>query len=129
MKTQIVVTMRRFEFLAPLMLRLYLAPIFIAVGLHKATHFGDIVSWFGNAVWGLGLPFPVVMAFLATVTEIGGGFCLLFGLANRLLSVPLMITMIIAIVTVHGEKGWFAIAPSDPEASVARVLAPIGFPG
>ena len=35
---------RKIDFLAPLALRLYLAPVFIAVGLHKATHFADIVS-------------------------------------------------------------------------------------
>ena len=37
---------RKAEFLAPLALRLYLAPVFIAVGLHKAHNFDDIVAWF-----------------------------------------------------------------------------------
>lgn len=114
------------DFLAPLALRLYLAPIFIAVGLHKAYNFSDIVSWFK---YSLELPAPELMAFLATATELVGGFALLFGVAVRWFTVPLMIAMVVAAFTAHWDKGWFAIAPSDPESSIANVLAPIGFPG
>ena len=117
---------RALDFLAPLALRLYLAPIFIAVGLHKATHFNDIVSWFE---YSLALPAPQLMAFLATAAELIGGFALLFGLAVRWATIPLMIAMLVAMFSAHWENGWFAIAPSDPETSVASVLAPVGFPG
>jgi uncharacterized membrane protein YphA (DoxX/SURF4 family) len=94
--------------------------------LHKAANFNDIVAWFEL---GLKLPFPWMLALLATAAEIGGGFALLAGLATRWLAVPLMITMLVAGATAHWDKGWFAIAPSDPDSSIARVLAPIGFPG
>ena len=114
------------DFLAPLAFRLYLAPIFLAVGLHKAAHFNDIVAWFEH---GLGLPFPWVMAFLATSAEIVGGIALLLGLALRWMAIPLMVTMLVAASTAHWDKGWFAIAPSDPATSVAGILAPLGFPG
>ncbi|MBA56257.1 MAG: DoxX subfamily [Pseudomonadales bacterium] len=117
---------RKIDFLAPLALRLYLAPVFIAVGLHKATHFADIVSWFE---YSLELPLPQLMAFLATAAELVGGFALLFGFAVRWVSIPLIITMLVAIFSAHWDNGWFAIAPSDPNTSVAKVLAPIGFPG
>ena len=60
---------KRIDFLAPLAFRLYLAPILIAAGLHKYHNFEDIVSWFGNEDWGLGLPMPYLMAFLATLTS------------------------------------------------------------
>lgn len=117
---------RRADFLAPLALRLYLAPIFIAVGVHKMNHFDDIVSWFQ---YSLHLPAPEVMAFLATATELLGGVALLAGFAVRWVAIPLMITMIVAGYTAHWDNGWFAVAPSDPETSIAGVLAPLGFPG
>ena len=129
LRTRLVQSLRHLEFVGPLLLRVYLAPIFIAVGLHKVMNFPDIVDWFGNPEWGLGLPFPVVMAFLAVVTELGGGIGLLLGIAVRLWCIPLMITMVVAIGAVHWDKGWFAVAPSNPDSSIAKILAPIGFPG
>ena len=120
---------RTLDFLAPLALRLFLGPVFIAAGLTKASSFSSTVAWFGNPEWGLGLPFPWVMALLATSTELIGGFLLLFGLATRYIAIPLMFTMIVAIFSVHWQHGWFAIAPSNPETSMAKPLAAVAFPG
>lgn len=120
---------RYFDGLGPLLLRLYLAPIFIAAGLHKLHNIEDIISWFANPDWGLGLPAPALMAYLAALTEFLGGFALLAGVATRLVSIPLMVTMVVAALTVHWDKGWFAIASSNPETSIAFVLEKIGFPG
>lgn len=95
------------DFLAPLFLRLYLVPIFWEAGTRKLKHFSATSSWFGQ---GLGLPMPEVMAFLAVATEAGGAVLLFLGLGTRWISVPLMITMIVALVTVHWQNGWLAIA-------------------
>ena len=119
---------RRAGFLAPLLLRLYLAPIFIAAGLNKLGTFDSTVNWFGNQEWGLGLPLPWLMAFLAVGAELVGGFLLLIGLATRYVAVPLMITMLVAAFAVHWDNGWFAIAPSNPDTSMARPLAAVGIP-
>ncbi len=119
---------RAIDFLGPLALRLYLAPIFIAVGLHKFMHLEDIASWFGNPDWGLGLPAPMLMAVLAASAELFGGIALLFGIAVRWFAIPLMITMLVAIFAVHWDKGWFAIAPGDPATSTAKPLASLGIP-
>lgn len=115
--------------LPALALRLYLAPIFISTGLHKLHNIDDIVAWFGNPDWGLGLPAPELMAYLASYTELLGGLALLFGLSTRLVSIPLMATMVVAALTAHWENGWFAIASSNPETSIAKVLEMINFPG
>ncbi|WP_053980835.1 DoxX family protein [Marinagarivorans algicola] len=120
---------RTADFLAPLFLRLYLAPIFISAGFNKLNSFESTVEWFGNSDWGLGLPAPFLMAFLATATEIIGGFALLLGIATRWFAGPLMFTMIIAATTAHWSNGWYAIAPSSTQTSMSNVLAPIGFPG
>lgn len=116
------------DFLAPLFFRIFLAPVFISAGLTKFAAFEDTVAWFGNPDWGLGLPFPWLMAFLATTIELVGGFLLLFGLATRYIAIPLMFTMLVAIFTVHWDDGWFAIAPSNPTTSMAKPLADIGIP-
>lgn len=101
---------RRADFLAPLALRLYLAPIFLMAGMNKFNSFGSTAAWFGNPDWGLGLPFPELLAFLAISTELAGAAFLLFGFAVRWISIPLMITMIVAAFTVHIKNGWLAIA-------------------
>ena len=96
--------------------------------MNKLNSFDSTVAWFGNAEWGLGLPFPVLMAALATGAELIGAICLLLGLGVRLMAVPLMVTMLVAAFAVHWDNGWFAIAPSDPSTSMVRPLAAIGIP-
>ncbi len=104
---------RTVDFLAPLALRLYLAPVFWMAGVNKYNGFENTAAWFGNPDWGLGMPFPKLMAFLATSTELAGGILLLFGLGVRWISIPLMITMLVAAVSVHWQNGWLAIADSS----------------
>lgn len=98
------------DFLAPLALRLYLAPIFWMAGVNKLNSMDSTIEWFGNPDWGLGLPFPEFMAWAAALTETGGAILLVLGLAVRWVSIPLMITMLVAIFTVHLQNGWLAIA-------------------
>ncbi len=98
------------DFLAPLALRLYLAPIFWMAGTNKLSDMESTIAWFGNPDWGLGLPFPTLLAWAATLTETAGAILLLLGLAVRWISIPLMITMVVAAVTVHWQNGWLAIA-------------------
>lgn len=110
---------RHLDFLAPLALRLYLVPVFWMAGSNKINFetfapYDSVVQWFANPDWGLGLPFPTVMAYLAGYAELLGAIALLFGLAVRWTAVPLMATMLVAAVTVHWEFGWAAIA--DPNA-------------
>jgi putative oxidoreductase len=101
---------RVFDFLGPLALRLYLVPIFWMAGTNKLSDMDNVIAWFGNPDWGLGLPFPEFMAWAAALTEAGGAILLLIGFAVRWISIPLMITMAVAAVTVHLQNGWLAIA-------------------
>ena len=96
-----------------LLVRLYLAPVMIQAGWTKVQGFDDIAMWFGNAEWGLGLPFPWLLAVLATSAELIGGLFILIGLFTRIVSIPLMVTMIVAMVTVHWQHGWLAIADAS----------------
>ncbi|MCO4797760.1 MAG: DoxX family protein [Colwelliaceae bacterium] len=122
------------------LIRLYLAPIFIMAGYSKLQLSNDsvsgfqslmaspeIIDWFRNAEWGLGLPFPELLANLAAWSEFLGGWFLLLGLLTRLVSIPLMFTMIIAATSVHSVNGWFAITPTNPDISPAKVFVWLGF--
>ncbi|ERI50824.1 DoxX family protein [Pseudomonas sp. EGD-AK9] len=114
---------RRLDFLGPLLLRLYLVPVFWMAGTQKLKDIDATAAWFGNPDWGLGLPFPELLAWAAALSEAGGAILLLFGLAVRWVSIPLMVTMLVAICAVHWPYGWQVIA--DPAAPFAneRVLA------
>ena len=106
---------RAIDFLAPLALRLYLVPVFWMAGTNKLGDMESTIAWFGNPDWGLGLPMPALMAWAAALAEAGGAILLLIGLATRWISIPLMITMVVAAVTVHLQNGWAAIAET-PES-------------
>ncbi|MCB1705996.1 MAG: DoxX family protein [Halioglobus sp.] len=109
--------------LAPLALRLYLVPVFWVAGTQKIAGMNSTIEWFGNPDWGLGLPFPAVMAYLAAYTEAIGALLLLLGLATRWVSIPLMITMLVAIFAVHWDYGWAAIADSSAQDVAVRLDA------
>jgi len=108
---------QKLDFLLPLLLRLYLAPVFWMAGMNKLNGMDGVIQWFGNSDWGLGLPFPELLAWLATLTELGGAVLILLGLAVRWISIPLMVTMLVAIFSVHWHNGWQAVA--DPMSAFA----------
>ena len=101
---------RAVDFLAPLLMRFYLAPVFWMAGTKKFINFTSTAEWFGNSDWGLGLPVPYLLVILVGLFEIIGAICLFFGVGVRLISVPLMIIMVVAAVMVHLQNGWLAIA-------------------
>lgn len=109
--------------LAPLALRIYLFFPFLMAGTQKIQGIDQTIEWFGNPDWGLGLPFPTLMAYLAAYTEYIGAWLLLLGLATRWISVPLMVTMLVAIFAVHIDNGWAAIADSSSKEVAMRLGA------
>jgi len=100
---------KQVDFLAPLLLRVFLAPILIIAGYGKITNLEDVASYFGNSEWGLGMPAPYLMAVLAGYTEFLGGIAILIGLATRWFALPLMFTMIVAAGTAHWDNGWHSL--------------------
>ena len=81
-----------------LLMRLVLAYGFYKPAMMKWEDVGAIAQWFE----GMGMPFPTLNAYLATLTETFGFILLFFGFAVRVISIPLIIVMIVAIVSVHG---------------------------
>ena len=56
---------------------------------------------------GLGFRTPLVMAFVAGLSELGGGLLFAFGLATPLAALAITVVMLNAIGTVHWKKGYF----------------------
>lgn len=113
--------LQQLDGLAPLALRLFLVPVFWMAGTQKIAGMQQTIEWFGNPDWGLGLPFPTLLAYLAAYTEAIGALLLLLGLATRWIAIPLMVTMLVAIFAVHWDYGWAAIADSSSQEIAVRL--------
>jgi len=87
-----------------LFIRLALAYGFWSPAVLKWNDINAIGEWFGS----MNIPFPLLNAYLAAGTEMAGVFLLLFGFGTRLISIPLIITMLVAIFTVHLSNGFEA---------------------
>mgnify|MGYP003648584280 CR=1 FL=1 len=88
-----------------LIFRVVLVYGFYSPALYKISDFSGTASWFES----LGVPFPTLNAYMAGITEFAGVILLTLGLGTRLISFPLIITMIVAIFTVHIGNGFPAI--------------------
>lgn len=100
-------------------LRIYLFPIMLQAGWNKFAGFERTVDWFGDS---LGLPFPWLMVVLAGVAEFGGAILLLLGWFTRLISIPLMITMLVAAFLVHADNGWLTLSDASSWLANERVM-------
>jgi putative oxidoreductase len=78
-----------------LLIRLCWGIQFCMTGYGKLTHIDKVTGFFTS----LGIPFPMANACLVGCTEMIGGFLLTIGLASRLASVPLIITLVVAYLT------------------------------
>jgi len=81
---------------SPLLLaiRLYWGWQFYDTGVGKLTHLSQAVENFGN----MGAPAPAFTAPFVATLETVGGVLLFFGLASRLIALPLTINMLMAYV-------------------------------
>ncbi|MFC1783993.1 DoxX family protein [Candidatus Neomarinimicrobiota bacterium] len=100
----IILYLEKLKDLPPLLFRIVLAYGFYGPAMMKLKNFNGIVEWFN----GMGMPLPKLNAILATGTETAGFVLIFFGLATRLISIPLMVVMIVAITTVHLGNGFEA---------------------
>ncbi len=87
-----------------LFMRLILAYGFWGPGMMKWDNIDNVSQWFGS----MGIPFPTLNAYMSASTEVGGAILLLLGLGTRLISIPLIVVMLVAIFTVHLGNGFEA---------------------
>ena len=109
---------RAFDFMAPLLMRLYLVMPFWIGGWNKLKNIEGTAEFFTK----LGIPAPEYMAWAAGGIEAGGAVLLAMGLAVRVITPALMGVMAVAAVTVHLKNGWYAIAQPmlDPDIAERR---------
>ncbi|MBN2175232.1 MAG: DoxX family protein [Bacteroidales bacterium] len=86
------------------LLRIILAYGFYMPATMKWGNISGIIEWFD----GMSIPMPTLNAYLAATTEMAAVILLPLGLATRIISIPLMFTMVVAIVTVHWGNGFNA---------------------
>jgi len=84
--------------------RLIVAYGFWTPAWKKFGNIDAVASWFGT----LGIPFPLINAYLSASTEILGVVLLTLGFMTRLISIPLIVVMLVAIFTVHLPNGFHA---------------------
>lgn len=87
-----------------LAMRLVLAYGFWEPGIMKWKDINGIGTWFES----MGYPLPLFNAYMAATTEVAGAILLLLGFGTRLISIPLMVVMLVAIFTVHAANGFQA---------------------
>lgn len=86
----------RLRWLAPLLMRLFLGYFFLETGWGKIHNLSAFTQHFME--WGI--PYPAFNAALSAYTEFFGGALTLVGLFTRLVSIPMIINMAVAILTV-----------------------------
>lgn len=84
--------------------RIVLAYGFYGPAMMKWSNINGVAEWFSS----MGLPLPTLQAYLAASAELLGVILLPLGLFTRWISIPLIITMIVAIKTVHWDNGFEA---------------------
>jgi putative oxidoreductase len=83
------------NWLAPLLGRLAVGLLFMSTGWGKVHSLDKVTHFFET----LGIPAPGLNAVVVGYTELIGGTLLVVGLLTRLATVPLIVSMIVAILT------------------------------
>lgn len=94
---------------AILILRIAIGVIFLAHGMQKLFGLfgGSGISGFAGMLNSLGFASPLFWARVAATAEGLGGLFLLLGIFPRMGAGLIAIVMLVAIVKVHGAKGFF----------------------
>lgn len=82
--------------------RLVIAYGFYEPAMNKWNSISDTAAWFAS----MGIPFPTLNVYMVATFETLGVVLLTLGLFTRLISLPLIGTMIVAIITVHFANGF-----------------------
>src|SRR5213594_4013340 len=93
-------TTGRLGWLPPTLARLCVGLVFFNSGWGKLHRLPDVIEYFRS----LGIPAPEIQAPFAAGTEFVCGLLLLLGLFTRVATLPLMVTMTVAILTAKRDQ-------------------------
>ena len=104
LRARLLKLLEKLAWLAPLLIRVSVGIAFAVTGWGKLHNLEKIVEFFRS----LGIPAPEIQAPFVAGLEFFGGLALILGLCARLVSVPLMATMVVAILTakLEGLEAW-----------------------
>jgi putative oxidoreductase len=91
---------------APLFLRLGIGLGFIVHGWAKLSR-GP--AGFGKLLAQIGVPFPHVTAWITSLLELFGGIAILTGLFVSIAAIPLIVTMLVAMFSIHIHYGFSSV--------------------
>jgi putative oxidoreductase len=74
----------------------------------------------------LGVPIPLFLSWVTTITELVGGFLILIGGFVAVTSIPLAIVLLTALFTVHLPYGFFSVKLAEVTASGVK-FGPVGY--
>jgi putative oxidoreductase len=95
LRRQALSALDRIRWLAPLLGRLAVGLLFMSTGWGKAHSIPKVTQFFVS----LGIPMPGLNAVVVAYSELIGGTLLVVGLLTRLATIPLIVSMIVAILT------------------------------
>ena len=84
------------DWLAPLAMRLVFGYFWLETGMGKWHNLAGFTERFA----GWGIPFPHLSAALSAATDFVGGALLMLGLCTRLVTIPMIVNMVVAIAVV-----------------------------
>ena len=118
LRERAVALAKKFDWVALLVARLTVGVLFVSTGWGKVHDLAKVTSFFTE----LGIPMPGLNATVASYTELVCGSLLVVGLASRLASLPLVVTMIVAILTAKRAAAGRA-KPEDDSLAYGRQAA------
>ncbi len=107
-----------------------LVPVRLVLGIgfvaHGAAKFNRGPEKFAKLLALLHVPLPLPTAWMVTTVELIGGIALLAGAFVAIASIPLIGTMVVAMVTIHVHYGFSAVNTIGLSAT-GPVLGPPGY--
>jgi putative oxidoreductase len=97
---KLIAALEASRWIPPLLVRLFVGYFFFETGWSKAQNLDAMTERFV----GWGIPLPGLSVVLSVYTELIGGALLVVGLGTRLITIPLLINMLVAIFTVNIKK-------------------------
>ena len=94
---EVLTLLGRSEWVAQLLVRLFVGYFFMETGWGKLHNLDGFAQRFA----GWGIPYPYFNAALSAYTEFIGGLLTVLGLGTRLVSIPMIINMLVAILKVN----------------------------
>ena len=125
-RNQALAALERMRWLAPLLGRLAVGLLFVSTGWGKVHDIAKVTQFFVT----LHIPMPGLNAVVVSYTELIGGSLLVVGLFTRLAALPLLVSMVVAILTakIGDLHGIFDLVGFD-EFTYLIVLAMIAIVG